>query len=141
MYQLRIERRFHDQREKEIILSLGASPECRRPPCMVARNVPLLDLSGAYTPRLENSPGIRIHASFVHLVSRSVGIKLDNRSTIAFNGTSAIRAPSSKLIEGKHFGGGWKLSQWHKMSRPPPRACCAVAGSAVPPEKRRLSHA
>ncbi|KDP44809.1 hypothetical protein JCGZ_01309 [Jatropha curcas] len=109
-----VDRPHKPMREKEIILSVRASPEClqpitRSPPPAAVHGgrkiVPLLDLSGAYTPRLENSPEIRIHVSFVHLVSRSVGIKLDSRSTTAFNGTSAIRAPSLKLIEGKYFQG------------------------------------
>ncbi|KDP34819.1 hypothetical protein JCGZ_11181 [Jatropha curcas] len=103
--------------------------------------VPLLDLSSAYTPKPKNSQGIRIHASFVPLVSRSVRTKLDSRSITAFNGTSAIRAPSSKLIDGKHFGGGWKLSQRYKVSRLPPSARRAVVGIAVPTKKRGLSHA
>ncbi|KDP44636.1 hypothetical protein JCGZ_22055 [Jatropha curcas] len=113
VYQLKIGQRFHDHREERRILSLGASPGASRPvaeppPATLhggPKFMPLLDLSGAYTTRLKNSPGTRIHAPFVHLVSLSVGIGLDSRSTAAFNGTSTIRATSSKLKEGKCFGG------------------------------------
>ncbi|KDP46799.1 hypothetical protein JCGZ_11170 [Jatropha curcas] len=67
-------------------------------------NQPLLDLSGAYIPKLENSRGTQIHPPFVHLASQLVKIEFDNRSTIAFNGASTTLAPFSKLMEEKCSG-------------------------------------
>ncbi|KDP44590.1 hypothetical protein JCGZ_22172 [Jatropha curcas] len=89
-------------------MSLGASPETRRPvagpPSWWSKNGPLLDLSGAYIPKLENSRGSQIHPPFVHMASRLVKIELYSCSTITFNGASTILAPSSKLMEWKCSG-------------------------------------